>query len=196
MVVSDFDVRKAARVAAYFARATGGRINVLKLVKIIYLADREFAARYDEPMIDDHWVSMDHGPVNSGTLDMVNGMGGPHPDWDAFIGPREGFDVPLAGTLTEADFDELSEADIQVLSSVWGRFGSMTQYEMRDYMHQHCPEWENPHGSSTPIPYSRVLKFLGKQDADAIAEAIEAARAVNRTFRRNADAREEAVSAA
>jgi uncharacterized phage-associated protein len=79
MVFVEFNRRKAAQVAAFFARAEGGRINVLKLVKLIYLADREFVLRHGEPMLDDRWVSMPHGPVNSGTYDMIQGMQGPDP---------------------------------------------------------------------------------------------------------------------
>ncbi len=195
MIVSDFDVRKAAQVAAYFARAAGGRINGLKLVNIIYLADREFAARYDEPMIDDHWVSMDHGPVNSGTLNMVNGMGGPNPDWDTFIGPRVGFDVALARNLRDGDLDELSVADLEVLSAIWEKFSPMSVDEVRDYTHMNCPEWEHPQSGSTPIPYARVFKFLGKEGAEGLAETIESVRAMNRTFKRTADACRDLVSA-
>ena len=46
-----YDVRKAAQVAAFFAIKAGGKINKLRLVKLIYLADRQFMIRYDEPML-------------------------------------------------------------------------------------------------------------------------------------------------
>jgi uncharacterized phage-associated protein len=180
-------VRKAAQVAAFFARAAGGRVNVLKLSKLVYLADREFASRYDEPMLDDRLVSMDHGPVNSGTLDRINGMGGPDSDWDAFVAPRSGYDVPVARQLSDDDFDELSKAEREVLTHIWQRFGRMTQYEIRDYTHGACPEWENPQGSSTPIPYERLFKFLKKQDPEGLAESVEETRRLNRTFKRNAN---------
>jgi uncharacterized phage-associated protein len=188
MIMDDFDARKAAQIAAYFARAQGGRINVLKLVKLIYLADREFAVRYGEPMLDDRWVSMDHGPVNSGTYDMVNGVSGPNADWDAFIGPRQGVDVPVARPLSDNDLDDISDTERGVLSEMWDRFGHMSQYQVRDYTHRHCPEWENPHGSSAPIPYERLFRHLGNEYADDLAENIEAMRSLNRTFKRTADA--------
>lgn len=68
--------------------------------------------------------------------------------------------------------DELSRADRQVLDETWRDFGHMSQWDIRDYTHKHCPEWEDPLGSSNPIPYERVFKFLGKTDAAELAEAV------------------------
>jgi len=57
-----FKVRKAAQVGAYFAFQQGGSINLMKLVKLVYLANRNAMAKYDYPIFDDHMVSMPHGP--------------------------------------------------------------------------------------------------------------------------------------
>jgi uncharacterized phage-associated protein len=187
MIIDEFNVRKAAQVAAFFARAAGGRINVLKLSKLIYLADREFASRHDEPMLFDHLVSMDHGPVNSSTLDLINGMAGPNRDWDEFVAPRSGYDVPLARELSDGDFDELSAAEVAVLKHTWVGLGGLNQYELRDYTHKNCPEWEDPHGTSSPIPYSRLYKFLGKADAEGLAEIVENVRSIERSFKSSVD---------
>ena len=172
-----FNARKAAQVAAYLAMRQGGTINVMKLVKLIYLADREFMTRYDSPILFDRLVSMPHGPVNSMTY---NYMGGAFDDagWNAFIADREGHDVALASiNITPADFDQLSEAEVEVMGIVWGKFGHMTQWEIRDYTHTHCPEWEDPQGSSLDIPYERVFKFLGKAaNASELAGRVEAER--------------------
>ena len=131
---------------------------------------------------------MDHGPVNSGTYDMVNGVVGPHHDWESFIGPREGYNVAIARNLTDDDFDSLSVAEISVLSGIWDEFGHMSQYEVRDYTHRHCPEWENPHGSSALIPYERLFRHLNNEYADQLAENILNVRELNYAFRRAEDA--------
>ena len=51
--------RKAAQVAAYFALKEQGSINVLKLAKLLYLAERESMRLFDEPMFFDRLVSME-----------------------------------------------------------------------------------------------------------------------------------------
>jgi uncharacterized phage-associated protein len=64
-LLAGFEPKKADQVAAFFAIRANGKISKLRLVKLIYLADREFAARYDEPMLFDRLVSMPFGPANS-----------------------------------------------------------------------------------------------------------------------------------
>src|SRR6266480_1606796 len=46
-----FNVRKAAQMAAFFAKQEGGTINVLKLVKLVYLANRAAMEKYDFPLV-------------------------------------------------------------------------------------------------------------------------------------------------
>ncbi len=166
-----YQERKAGQVAAFFALKAGGRINVLKLAKLLYLAERESMARYDAPMFYDRLVSMDHGPVASISLNQINGLT-QGDEWDTFIAGRNGNDVLVAQGINFADLDTLSRADLGVLEYLWERFADYSQFKLRDWTHENCPEWENPHGSSEPIPHDRVFKFLQKQDANMLGEAI------------------------
>lgn len=188
MIGHTFNVRKAAQVVAFFASAQGGRINVLKLVKLIYLADRAFMADFERPILYDRMVSMDHGPVNSATLDLINGLAADERGWTEFVGSRVGNDIPLSEYYhLDTDLDELSRKEVDVLGETWSRFGHMTKYQIRDHTHRHCPEWEDPKGSSNPIPYSRIFKFLQKDDAEELATAIDRDHAIDETFRRHRD---------
>jgi uncharacterized phage-associated protein len=181
--VDGFKARKAAQVAAFFAKAQGGTINVLKLVKLIYLADREFLNRYDATITNDRFVSMDHGPVNSMTLDYIDGCKLERDAWDVFITDRADYELGLVNpNLAIEDLDELSEAEIEVLEETWMTFGKMTKYQIRDYTHKNCPEWEDPKGSSAPIPFERILKFLGKEHSSSLANRIESERALDAVF--------------
>lgn len=180
-MVPEFKVRKAAQVIAYFAMAEGGAINVLKLVKLIYLADRAFMLRYDRPILNDRLVSMDHGPVNSITLNYINGCEVDRENWDSFVADRAGHDVALArAEISEDDLDELSEAELVVLRDVWARYRDYSSFRLANHTHKHCPEWEDPRGSSNPIPYERVFKFLDKPNAAELAAEVESERSLDR----------------
>ena len=170
-----FNVKKAAQVAAFFALKQGGQIHVLKLTKLVYLSDCEFMDRYDIPITGDKLVSMDHGPVNSVTYNYINGTA-ESGDWDAFMADGARHMVALSRNLTVNDLDELSDAEIRVMEEVWARFGHMDRFEIRDWTHLNCPEWDNPHGSSTPIKYSHVFKFLGKQNSEELEDRVFAER--------------------
>lgn len=178
-----YSTRKAAQVAAFFAMSEGGSIKVLKLAKLLYLADREHLNRYDMPILFDQFVSMDHGPVTSTTLDYVNGYQEDRANWDTFVTDRARYAVGLASPGIKADdLDELSDAELNTLQAVWAQFGPMDRYTVRDWTHEHCGEWEDPNGSSTPIPYERVLKFLGKEHHAVIAQEIESVRSLSKSL--------------
>lgn len=181
MPVPGYNVRKAAQVTAFFAKKQGGAIQVLKLAKLLYLADREFMALYDIPILFDFLVSMPHGPVTSMTLNYINGMEEQRNHWEDFVVARAG---NMVGTTKEDmsldELDEMSDAEMHVLETVWDQFGHMTAWQLRNHTHTHCPEWEDPHGSSYPIPYERVLKFLGKERSAEIAEEIDSLRSLDK----------------
>ena len=181
-----FNVRKAAQIAAYFADRSGGRINVLKLAKLVYISDRKNLELHDFPITGDVYVSMDHGPVNSITLNYINGLTNRNrDDWEAFVTDRDGYNVGLTREVSEDALDELSRAEYRTLQIIWRDFGHMDQYQIRDWTHENCPEWENPEGSSNPIPYERILKFLQKPHADDLAHQIEMDHEIKAAFAEN-----------
>jgi uncharacterized phage-associated protein len=180
-----FNARKAAQVVAFFAKAQGGQINVLKAVKLVYLADREAMKAFDAPILCDNFVSMDFGPVNSLTLNQINGTADDDTGWDEFITDRAGHTVGLRNkNIKIQELDELSAAELKVLNFIWERFGKMDRFELADYTHKNCPEWEDPKGSSMRIPLERIFKYLGKQDGTALAQKLESERIMDETFER------------
>ncbi len=181
-----FNVRKAAQVTAFFAKQEGGRINVLKAVKLIYLADRLFMQKYDCPILNDKLVSMPHGPVNSLTYNYIAGGEVDEENWDRYLTDRERHDIGLTDdNLTEDALDELSDAEIEALHEIWQAYGHMDRFELRDYTHKHCPEWVDPNGSSCPIHYELVFKFLGKAEhSSELASRVEVDRYIDELFAR------------
>jgi uncharacterized phage-associated protein len=163
-----FNERKVAQVAAFFLDKRGGRMCHLKLMKLLYLADREAMRRYGAPISGDRMVAMPHGPVLSMTLDHMDGHLDPSPGgWDGWIADRENHDLCLKRPTSRDALDELSEADIDVLEAIWAQFGHMSRWELRDYTHKYCSEWRDPNGSSSPIHYEDVFIALGWSEAEA-----------------------------
>ncbi len=183
MTLEWFNTRKAAQVVAFFACKEGRPIPVLKLAKLIYLSDRKHMERTGFPVLNDRLVSMPHGPVNSITLNYISGMqDADNHDWNTFVKPRVDYSVGAAKKFEIKDFDELSNEEIISLEVVWKLFGHMKKYEIRDWTHENCPEWEDPLGSSTPIPHERVMKYLSVTDAETFADEIEVERRIDEVF--------------
>ena len=66
-----FNEKKATQAAAYLLRLRGGRMSYMKLIKLLYLADRISLNRRGRPITTDRYVSMDRGPVLSRTLNLI-----------------------------------------------------------------------------------------------------------------------------
>ena len=80
---------------------------------------------------------------------------------------KENHELSLKTKQQPDALDELSKADTDVLESIWNQFGSLSRWEIRDYTHQHCPEWEDPHGSSRPISFEKLFQSLGRSSDEA-----------------------------
>jgi uncharacterized phage-associated protein len=166
-----YDPRKAAQTIAYLAVKNGRQpLNILKAIKLVYLADRESVRRSGFTIQDEPHYSMPHGPVNSTTYRLINGEVPPEDTdgWSEFLTDRNEHRVGLVDPQVDADdLDELSDAEISVLDDVWEQFGHMTQWQLVDWTHDphNVPEWEDPNGSSDPIPLRRMMDALGVPNA-------------------------------
>lgn len=166
-----FNERKVAQMAAFFLQRNGGSLSILKLMKLLYLADRKALDMFDTPISGDRMVSMPHGPVLSKTYELMNGSGfSVENGWDSWVADRAGHMLSLKGSdpsKGDLDLPALSEADIDVLTAVQDEFGDMDAWALRNFTHDHCAEWRDPEGSSRPIDYKDVFAALGRDPEEA-----------------------------
>lgn len=180
-----FNERKVAQMAAYLLDKGGKRMAHLKLMKLLYLADRTSMEFYGFPISGDRIVAMPHGPVLSMTLNLIDGdIESCENGWESWISDKANHEVSLKRPATSDALDELSAADKTTLDAVWTKFGHMDKWTIRNYTHDHCPEWQDPRGSSLAISYESVFRALGKP-ADVALELgarIEAERSLDTLF--------------
>jgi uncharacterized phage-associated protein len=173
-----FDERRAAEAAAFLLHRAGGQLPLIKLMKLMYLAERESLRAYGEPLTGDRLVSMDHGPVLSTTLNHMNGsVRQTNGYWERWISDRANNDVALRDhsmiRSPEDDLLGLSDSDLEILARIWAEFGHYDRWDLVEYTHT-LPEWKNPHGSSLPIDYDELLEALGlsREAAEALCQRI------------------------
>lgn len=181
-----FNEIKIAQMAAFFLGQTSERtMPHLKLMKLLYLSDREAVRILGWPMSGDGLVSMPHGPVLSQTLNLMDGDVESQPGgWEEWISDKENHELSLRKPLDLSSLDELAPAEIDVLKKVWSVFGTMGKWEIRDWTHNHCPEWDDPRGSSYPIHYDALARAVGFDDDSAaeLAAQIQAEQEIDRIF--------------
>lgn len=165
-----FDHLKSVQTVAYFVRKAGGSIEKLKLIKLIYLAERQSIQRRGRPMNFDSYLSLPHGPIASSALNGIDHKF-TRSEWDALEIAENKRDVSIA---TEVSDDHLSRSDRAILDAIWGQFGAMTASKIRNWTHKHCPEYvEVGPSSSMPIDIADIFEQVGNADPLAAARELK-----------------------
>lgn len=174
-----FNEAKATEAAALLLELGGGSMSYLKLIKLLYLADREALLEWGRPVTTDRYVSMDHGPVVSQIYGLISVEPEPGQQsvWHRHVA-KSAWDVTLR---TKPEFGELSRAEEELLARVFDVHGHKDKWTLVDETHS-LPEWEDPHGSSSPISYKSILRAGGKSE-DETMEVLHELQSLNATQR-------------
>lgn len=152
---------KASQVVLWLLHQHGGALDKLKLVKLVFFADRDHLARYGRPIVGGSYYAMQHGPLSSELLDDIDGSN----ENQALPYTLEGHRV-----LSKESLDEelLSESDIEVLKMVNQEYGDFDTFTLRDITHS-LKAWKqnDPGDSSKPLPYEDF--FLDLEDSDVLS---------------------------
>lgn len=176
-----FKFNKAIQAAAYLLRREPfHQMNYMRLLKVLYIADRESIRQSGRPITGDRVAAMERGPVLSEVFDLIKGEHLRSPEWASFI-ERNGYDVRLA---QEPGVANLSKFEIQVLEWVAEENHARDEWAMVEYTHT-LPEWRknDPGKSMKWIPLSDILESVGRPGDEAdIEEDAKAGAAFARLF--------------
>lgn len=137
-----FEYKKATQALNYFARKNSSyKISKLKVLKLIYLADRFHLRKYGRAITNDNYVAMQFGPVASTVKDIA--------EQSSFLDKKikcyaerylsqadSNHDIR---SLIEVDTDVFSETEFEVLDLIWEKFSERPR--LVDFTHQ-FPEWK------------------------------------------------------
>lgn len=163
----NFNERRSTQAAAFLIRRNGNKLNYMKLIKLLYLVDREALIKWQQPITGDKYYSLPLGPVVSKILDKISS--GPNPKspdyWSSIIQIAQN-DSYSVTTIDEPEYDELSKREIRLLEGLDDKFKAYSQWDMVTYCHNNLPEWEDPNGSSDQITIEDILKTSIKNGTD------------------------------
>lgn len=170
----NFDQEKTAQAAAVLTKFYGGRLNYMKLIKLLYLGDRQSLVERGMPITGDAIVAMPHGMVVSRTLNLIT-EGPPRAEtaqWNALISPPQNYEVALAQG--EPKTDRLSRYEIRILTELAERFQHWDQWEIAKYTHD-LPEYIDPNGSSITVDPRTILfaEGIGDDEVHRVAQDAE-----------------------
>lgn len=151
-----FSYKKATQALNYFARQSGGHINKMKALKLLFFADRFHLRKYGRPITNDEYFAMNYGPVPSGGKDLVEGSDFRPNVEKAYAGqylnPENRYEF---SSVAEVDNRVFSQTDQEALTFAWNTFGRFDQFQLAELTHQY-PEWKRHEASLSGDNNSRV----------------------------------------
>ena len=172
-----FNFEKSLQAAGVLLRLEEGRMPYLRMLKLLYIADRELLASTAMSITGDQVFAMKHGPVLSHVYSLIKGTDSRVADWDRHI-RTQGYALKL---VNDPGRGKLSRGEVEKLNEVSDRHRSKDHWEISDLTHD-FPEWrkhwpENAESGSYPIPWEDLLVAQHKDlEMIKIVEKEEAAR--------------------
>jgi hypothetical protein len=167
-----FDAQKATESAARFMTLAYGSINIMKLVKLVYLLDRESIARRGVPVVGGVYLSMRNGPVTSELLDLINSgsLWNSQTDWHSFISDRQDHVVELT---KDPGTDHLSEFELSLIDELSAKHEKDDQWALRDWCHVRCGEWLPLEKGRENISLAKLAEEVGRDPEEVLENAAE-----------------------
>lgn len=157
---------KATQAACILIERAGGSINYMKLLKLMYVADRKGILGRGRPITFDSYYSLDRGPILSYTMDLIVEGATPGRDsfWERHISAPESYAVSCKDVACPAE--DLSQAEVETLGTTYDELGHLDHWELVEWSHENLAEWQDPHGSAIRIEYRDILIRGGKSETE------------------------------
>jgi len=177
-----FNFEKSLQAAGVLLQLEEGRMSYMRLLKLLYISDRELLAETANPITGDRVCAMQFGPVLSDVYSLIKGEATRANEWFSYI-ERQGYAVKL---VRDPGRGKLSKGEIEKLTEVSERYLNRDQWDLSELTHE-FPEWDRnfPKGSksSYPIPWTDVLEAQDKAELiEAVKEEAAARRFLDSVF--------------
>jgi uncharacterized phage-associated protein len=158
-----FDVKKAAQaVAVILVEEAAESLDYIRVLKLLYIAERESIKEIARPIIGDRIVAMDNGPVMSRMYDLIKKtpiVADQLDEWLTYIEPVGRYALKIAqhpgvGRLSRYELAKLQEVTRRHLGvDVWTVVNAT--HELEEFKKHHVK------GTSTLIPMKAIFDAVG-----------------------------------
>ena len=190
MASLDFQFRfdKALQAAGLFLRLNGGRLKSLKLLKLLYLADRESLAVEGDTITGDRVRAMPKGPVLSTVYNLIKGSDSQSHRWHRYLKKGEDDFVFMA---EDPGTDDLCRFEKEIIERLDEQCKGTQAIDLVNLTHT-FPEWKKYEErlktpgmkKSYPISNEEILEGMNKMDMiERVRESVAAERFHRELFR-------------
>jgi uncharacterized phage-associated protein len=167
-----FDTTKTVQAIGVLLRAHSYCVaSKLRILKLLYIADREAIRSAGQPILGTRTVAMDHGPLHSEVLDLINGKHVDEPTFAEFF-EKSGYMVKM---LKDPGVGQLSEFEIDELQKVCDDFRNVNDWSLAHDVCHTFKEFKSNHaeGTSSVITLEEIIDAVGQSERkDEILEEI------------------------
>jgi len=157
---TDFRFRfdRSLQAAAYLLKLAGGEEYYLHILRMLYIADREYLLKYGQMITGDRVIATKNGLILSNTYDLIRGHSENSDKWACHIQtlPKR-YKIRLIDDPGDGDLCRASEA---VLDDVYAQYGKMHRSHLRDLIYL-FPEWKKhfKKNTSQSIPWEDIFRL-------------------------------------
>ena len=167
-----FDPEKSIQAVAFLLRREPHRcMNYMRLLKVLYIAEREIIAESGKPLTGSPVVAMKRGPVLQDVYDLIRSQHASTPIWSRYF-QVEHFHLEM---IDDPGIGKLSRFVTRKLEEVAVRHQNDDEWAMVEFTHK-LPEWvkNDPGESSKWISLEDILESVGrKQDLNEIVRGTK-----------------------
>jgi uncharacterized phage-associated protein len=135
-MILNFNAEKAIEIILYIAKRAP-KPDIYHVLKIMYFADKEHLEKYGRFVCNDSYVAMSHGPVPSGSYDIVKSVrGNGYSTVEEHA--RNSFEIQLndiISPLRDPDLDMLSDSNEECLKNAIKKYGKLTFSQLKKRSH-------------------------------------------------------------
>lgn len=177
-----FNLRKTIQAVGVVLDADDRRVmDYIRLLKLLYIADREAILETGRPIIGSRVVALKNGPLHSRVYNLIEGEDVAKAEWAQFFRTEHDYICRIG----EPGVDSLSRYEIRKLREVEQRFQDCDTWQLVESTHE-FPEWKMNYpdpseNTSRVIPLQDVIEAVGGSiDAYEILQDVEEAEAIEK----------------
>lgn len=176
----EFQFPKTKAAILYLAQCGMPEFTKGKLCKLLFLADKLHLVQYGRPITGDSYAAMEHGPIPSCVLNILDAIEAETPrtseaiELAAALNLDRRFRYPRLMPAARPKLTNLSESDIEVLNEVVRRYGTKSFTQLRHLTHDlpaYEKVWEDPERTAGSVPM-RFEDFF-EEDESSLAGVME-----------------------
>lgn len=142
-MMKGFNYKKAVQALNILAEKSGGSINKMKAIKLVWFADRFHLRKYGRTITGDVYFALPFGPVPSTTRDILETNSFSLTESETTYSQEflKVIDKYNYQTQKSANLKVFSKTDIESIEKAFEHYGQFNQFELSEISHE-FPEWK------------------------------------------------------